>query len=121
MSNTLNTPVEALEEELPLRIRSLALRRGSGGAGRHRGGDGIVREIEALAPVRFTLITERRNEGPRGRAGGGDGSPGVNLLNGQPLPAKTEGRMEPGDVLRIETPGGGGYGEAGPPGTNGGD
>ena len=60
MSNTLNTPVEALETEFPLRVRELSLRRGSGGAGAHRGGDGIVREIEALAPMRFTLISERR-------------------------------------------------------------
>ena len=110
MSNTLNTPVEALETELPMRIRSLGLRRGSGGDGRNRGGDGIVREIEALAPMRFTLITERREVGPRGRAGGGDGAPGLNLLNGEPLEAKTEGVMQPGDVLRIETPGGGGFG-----------
>ena len=66
MSNTLNTPVEALETEFPLRVRELALRRGSGGDGRHRGGDGIVREIEALEPMRFTLITERRRHPPRG-------------------------------------------------------
>ncbi len=110
MSNTLNTPVEALEGELPVRVRRLAVRRDSGGAGAHRGGDGIVRAIEALAPMRFTLITERRDRGPRGRAGGGDGEPGRNLLNGEQLPAKAEGDLEPGDVLTIETPGGGGYG-----------
>jgi N-methylhydantoinase B len=110
MSNTLNTPVESLETELPLRIRKLAVRRGSGGAGAQRGGDGIVREIEALAPMRFTLITERRDRGPRGRAGGKDGAPGRNLLNGNELAAKVEGDLEPGDVLRIETPGGGGHG-----------
>ncbi len=113
MSNTLNTPVEALESELPLRVRTVAIRRGSGGDGRHRGGDGIVRELEALVPMRFTLITERRADRPRGRAGGGDGAPGRNLLNGEPLAAKTAGRLEPGDVLRIETPGGGGFGVAG--------
>ncbi len=112
MSNTLNTPVEALEEELPLRVRTVAIRRGSGGGGHHRGGDGIVRELEALVPMRFTLITERRREGPRGRAGGADGAPGRNLINGEPLAAKAAGRLEPGDVLRIETPGGGGYGPA---------
>ena len=67
MSNTLNTPVEALETEFPLRVRELSLRRGSGGEGSHRGGDGLVREIEALAPMRFTLITERRRHPPRGR------------------------------------------------------
>ena len=76
MSNTLNTPVEALETEFPLRVRELALRRGSGGAGAHRGGDGLVRELEALAPMRFTLLTERRRHAPRGRDGGADGAPG---------------------------------------------
>lgn len=113
MSNTLNTPVEALEGELPLRITELAIRRGSGGAGRHRGGDGVVRSFEALAPLRFSLITERRARAPRGRDGGGDGAPGRNTLNGEPLPAKCQGTMGPGDVLTIETPGGGGLGPAG--------
>jgi N-methylhydantoinase B len=113
MSNTLNTPVEALETEFPLRVRELSVRRGSGGRGRHRGGDGIVRDLEALEPMRFTLITERRRHPPRGRDGGGDGLPGRNLLNGQPLPSKCEGELAPGDRLRIETPGGGGYGEPG--------
>ena len=107
MSNTLNTPVEALETEFPLRVRELAVRRGSGGDGAHRGGDGIVREIEALAPMRFTLLSERRRHAPRGR-GGDDGEPGRNLLNGEPLPSKAEGELDPGDRLRIETPGGGG-------------
>ena len=111
MSNTLNTPVEALETEFPLRVRELSLRRGSGGAGRHRGGDGIVRELEALAPMSFTLITERRRHAPRGRDGGADGQPGRNLLNGEPLPSKAAGELRPGDRLRIETPGGGGYGQ----------
>ena len=86
------------------------MRRGSGGAGAHRGGDGIVREIEALEPMRYTLITERRRHAPRGRDGGEDGEPGRNLLNGESLPSKCEGRLEKGDLLRIETPGGGGYG-----------
>jgi N-methylhydantoinase B len=109
MSNTLNTPVEALEAEFPLRVRELSLRRGSGGEGRRRGGEGIVREIEALAPMRFTLITERRRHAPRGHGGGADGAPGRNLLNGEPLSSKAEGELRPGDVLRIETPGGGGH------------
>ncbi len=113
MSNTLNTPVEALEAELPLRVRELSVRRGSGGAGLHRGGDGIAREIEALAPMRFTLIAERRRHAPRGREGGADGAPGRDLLDGKPLPSKAEGTLKPGDVLRIETPGGGGYGRQG--------
>jgi len=109
MSNTLNTPVEALESECPLRVRELSLRRDSGGEGRHRGGDGIVREIEALAPMRYSLISERRRNPPRGRDEGADGEPGRNLLNGTELPGKDEGALAPGDRLRIETPGGGGH------------
>jgi len=109
MSNTLNTPTEALETEFPLRVRELSLRRGSGGEGKLRGGDGIVREIEALAPMRFSLITERRRHRPQGRDGGGDGAAGANLLNGVPLPSKAAGELRPGDRLRIETPGGGGH------------
>jgi len=112
MSNTLNTPVEALEAEFPLRVRELGVRRGSGGAGRHRGGDGTVRELEALEPMRFTLITERRRHPPRGREGGANGKPGRNLLNGRELPPKLAGELRPGDRLRIETPGGGGHGPA---------
>ena len=112
MSNTLNTPVEALEAEYPVLVRELALRRGSGGAGRHGGGDGVIREVEALEPMRFTLITERRRQAPRGREGGADGAVGRNLLNGEELPAKVAGELEPGDRLRVETPGGGGYGAA---------
>jgi N-methylhydantoinase B len=112
MSNTLNTPVEALETEFPLRVRELALRRGSGGAGAHRGGDGLVRELEALARMRFTLLTERRRQAPRGRDGGADGAPGRNFLDGSLLPSKSEGDLAPGSRLRIETPGGGGHGES---------
>jgi N-methylhydantoinase B len=112
MSNTLNTPVEALETEFPLRVRELALRRGSGGSGLHSGGDGIAREIEALAPMRYTLIGERRRHPPRGREGGGDGEVGRDFLNGEPLPSKGEGDLRPGDRLRIETPGGGANGSA---------
>jgi N-methylhydantoinase B len=114
MSNTLNTPVEALEGDLPVRIRELAIRRGSGGSGSMPGGDGVLRRIEALAPLRFSLITERRVVGPRGRKGGGDGEPGRNSLNGEPLPAKCEGTLDVGDVLSIETPGGGGFGPGRP-------
>jgi N-methylhydantoinase B len=108
MSNTLNTPIEALETEFPLRVRELSMRAGSGGAGAQRGGDGLIREIEALAPMRFTLITERRRHPPRGRGGGEDGAKGRNLLDGKPLPSKAEGDLKPGNRLRIETPGGGG-------------
>jgi len=109
MSNTLNTPVEALEVEFPLRVRELSVRRGSGGEGNRRGGDGIAREIEALAPMRFTLLTERRRHAPRGRDGASDGATGRNLLDGKPLPSKAEGDLRAGDRLRIETPGGGGH------------
>lgn len=115
MSNTLNTPIEALERELPLRVAAYAMRRGSGGEGRHRGGDGVVREIEALEEMSFSLITERRRHRPRGAAGGAPGQAGRNLLlrpghGAQELPSKAEGLLHPGDRLRLETPGGGGFG-----------
>ena len=110
MSNTLNTPVEALELEFPLRVVRHAIRRGSGGAGRHRGGDGIVRELEAQAPMSYALITERRRHAPPGADGGAPGATGRNLLNGEELPAKATGELRPGDRLTIETPGGGGHG-----------
>jgi N-methylhydantoinase B len=110
MSNTLNTPIEALEREFPVRAVEYSVRRGSGGSGTHRGGDGVVRTLEALAEVRFSLITERRRHSPRGAAGGSDGARGRNSLNGDELPAKVAGTLSPGDRLRIETPGGGGYG-----------
>ena len=110
MSNTLNTPVEALETELPLRARELSIRRKSGGEGGHRGGDGIVRELEALEPMRYSLITERRRHAPRGREGGADGQAGVNLVRGDAIPAKATGELATGDKIRIETPGGGGFG-----------
>ncbi len=112
MSNTLNTPVEALELEFPLRMVKYGLRRGSGGQGRWRGGDGVVRELEALAPLRYSLITERRRHAPPGANGGEPGRRGRNLLDGAELPAKAIGSLEPGQRLRIETPGGGGYGAA---------
>jgi N-methylhydantoinase B len=110
MSNTLNTPIESLETDFPVRVRELSLRRGSGGAGRHRGGEGIVRELEALERMRYTLIGERRLHPPKGREGGEPGAPGRDLLNGRPVPSKSEGELAAGDRLRIETPGGGGYG-----------
>ena len=110
MSNTLNTPVEALELEFPMRMVEYSLRRGSGGDGEYRGGDGVIREIEALAPLHYSLITERRRHAPPGAGGGGDGRPGRNLLDGEELPAKAIGEIQPGQRLRIETPGGGGHG-----------
>jgi N-methylhydantoinase B len=110
MSNTLNTPIEALELEFPLRMVEYSLRRGSGGDGRFHGGDGVVRELEALEPLTYSLITERRRHAPPGAQGGGPGTPGRNLLDGEELPPKAIGRLEPGHRLRVETPGGGGYG-----------
>jgi len=112
MSNTLNTPVEALEREFPLRVIRYAVRRGSGGAGRHRGGDGVIREIEALEEMTFSLIGERRRHGPRGAAGGASGASGRDLLDGRQLPGKATGTLHTGQRLRIETPGGGGFGDA---------
>ena len=110
MSNTLNTPVEALERELPLRITRYALRRGSGGAGAHRGGDGVVRELEALREMTFSLITDRRRHPPPGAHGGQPGSCGRNIIDDRELPGKVTGVLRPGQRLRIETPGGGGDG-----------
>ena len=110
MSNTLNTPIEALELEFPLRVARYAIRRGSGGAGAQRGGDGVVRELEALAPMTYSLITERRRHAPPGAAGGEPGACGRNLLNGEELAAKATGELQAGDRLTIETPGGGGHG-----------
>jgi len=119
MTNTLNTPVEALEMTYPFRVLEYAVRRGSGGAGRHRGGDGLVRAYEFLEPAHVTLVTERRRLRPWGLAGGKPGAPGRNTLRSaagreRRLPAKGPVSVKPGDVLRIETPGGGGWGAAGP-------
>ena len=117
MSNTLNTPVEALEIEFPLRATEYSIRRGSGGRGIHWGGDGLVREIEALEPMDYALLTERRRHRPTGADGGEPGATGRNLLaragTGTPetLEPKATGKLEPGDRLRIETPGGGGFGQ----------
>ena len=110
MSNALNTPVEALELAYPIRVRRYGLRLGSGGAGLWRGGDGVVRELEVLEPCRLSLLTERRRNAPGGAKGGGAGAPGRNILNGTDLPPKVTRSLAPGDVLRIETPGGGGFG-----------
>jgi len=116
MSNTRNTPVEALEYALPIRVEAYSLRRESGGRGRHAGGDGLVRAIRFLAPATATLTAERRRRGPYGLAGGKPGAPGRNVLirDGAEtaLPGKTTLALQAGDVLRIETPGGGGWGEA---------
>ncbi|MGA7436250.1 MAG: hydantoinase B/oxoprolinase family protein [Solirubrobacterales bacterium] len=117
MSNTLNTPIEALEIEFPVRATEYSVRRESGGAGQHRGGDGLVREIEALEPMDFALLTERRHHHPPGGRGGEPGATGNNFVyrsgvdEPERLDSKSTGRLSPGDRLRIETPGGGGYGD----------
>ena len=115
MSNTRNTPVEALEYSFPIRVESYRLRQGSGGRGRHHGGDGLERAIRFLASATVTITAERRRRGPYGLAGGVAGQPGRNvLLRGKQtldLPGKTTFAVEAGDVVRIETPGGGGWGE----------
>jgi N-methylhydantoinase B len=110
MSNTLSTPVEALELQYPLRVERYGLRLGSGGGGAHRGGDGVVRELRVLEPCRLSIISERRAQAPRGERGGDDGTAGRNTLNAEPLPAKITRDLAAGDVVRIETPGGGGFG-----------
>jgi N-methylhydantoinase B len=109
MTNTLNTPIESLEMKYPLRVRRYQIRRGSGGAGLHNGGDGLIREYEFLSPAQLTLLTERRSHAPWGVHGGKAASPGGNYLNGTLIAAKISRRVKPGDVLRIETPGGGGW------------
>jgi N-methylhydantoinase B/oxoprolinase/acetone carboxylase alpha subunit len=122
MTNSWNTPIEAFEHQFPLRIASYRIRRGSGGAGAHRGGDGIVREFEFLIPAEVTLLSDRRERGPWGLAGGKSGKPGRNTLlhdgvrggvrkeRPQNLRGKLRFDARPGDLLRIETPGGGGWG-----------
>jgi N-methylhydantoinase B len=112
MTNTLNTPIEVLESRFPVRVTRYSIRRGSGGSGERRGGDGLIREIELLAPAQATLLTERRHLAPWGLAHGGPGQPGRNRLNGERLPAKVTVDLKPGDRLCIETPGGGGWGRA---------
>jgi N-methylhydantoinase B len=112
MSNTLNTPIEALEREFPLRVTRYAMRRGSGGAGAHRGGEGVVRELEALRAMSFSLIGERRRHAPPGAGGGEPGARGRNLLDGVELPGKVSGTLRAGQRLCVETPGGGGFGDA---------
>jgi N-methylhydantoinase B/oxoprolinase/acetone carboxylase alpha subunit len=116
MSNTRNTPVEAFEQAFPLRICTYALRQGSGGAGQFPGGEGLIREYEALVETNATILTERRNSQPYGVQGGSSGASGRNSIrraNGEieALPAKARIELHPGDRLRIETPGGGGFGQ----------
>jgi N-methylhydantoinase B len=117
MTNTLNTPIEVFELNYPMRVRRYSVRRGTGGAGLHRGGDGVVREVEFLSPAVVTVLADRRRHAPYGLRGGAPGATGeTTLLKGGveevPLPPKVTLRTQPGDVLRIATPGGGGWGKA---------
>jgi len=114
MTNTRNTPVEALERDFPIRIRSYSLNKNSGGDGKWRGGDGIIREFEILVPTRLTILSHHRNIGPPGHSGGDPGTPGRNILirdgKEEILPARVMLDLTLGDILRIETPSAGGYG-----------
>jgi N-methylhydantoinase B len=114
MTNTLNTPVEALEHAYPLRVEEYALRGSSGGEGRHRGGDGVVRRVRTLVPAQLGLLTERRVHAPRGSGKGKPGRQGINQLRyadgeTETLEAKDSGELQPGDAIDIRTPGGGGW------------
>jgi N-methylhydantoinase B len=112
MSNTLATPAEAIELEYPLRVERWELRLGSGGAGAHRGGDGVVREVRVLEDCRLSVLAERRRHRPPGRGGGEEGQRGRTLVNGEEQPPKLTRQLRSGDVVRVETPGGGGHGGA---------
>jgi N-methylhydantoinase B len=117
MTNSLNTPAEALEYAYPIRLRRYSLRSASGGAGLHAGGDGVVREIEVLTDAQVTLLADRRSRGPYGLAGGGDGAPGRTLIirrdgSEESIPGKTSVRLRSGERVRIESPGGGGWGKS---------
>ncbi|OLZ39493.1 5-oxoprolinase [Natrinema saccharevitans] len=113
MTNTLNTPVESLETEYPLRVERYALREGSGGRGRHRGGEGLERAVTVEKPATVSLLTERRRHAPKGVAGGGDGATGENLIDGEAVPAKTTVDVDAGTTVTVKTPGGGGHGDPG--------
>jgi N-methylhydantoinase B len=116
MTNSLNTPVEALEFAYPLRMKSYGYRRGSGGAGEHRGGDGLIKELEILSDAQVTLLADRRRFRPYGLQGGEEGAAGQAFLT-EPdsmstteLPGKTSLRLKQGSLLRLKSPGGGGWG-----------
>jgi 5-oxoprolinase (ATP-hydrolysing) len=110
MTNTRITDVEVLESRYPVRVLEMSIRRGSGGAGRFRGGDGVRRSLQFLAPAEVSVLSERRERAPFGLAGGSAAQPGQNLLNGTPIPGKVRLEVRAGDVLTLETPGGGGFG-----------
>jgi len=114
MSNTLNTPIESLELEFPLRVERYELRYGSGGDGVSRGGDGIERRVRVLEPATLSLLADRRRHGPTGKNGGGAGACGQNLLDDEPLPPKVTRELQPGQVVSVLTPGGGGWGAPAP-------
>jgi N-methylhydantoinase B len=115
MTNSWNTPVEAFEHEYPVQVRSYGIRSGSGGAGKYRGGDGIVRELRFLEETDVTILSDRRERAPYGLAGGESGKPGSNTLTVKgktsKLPGKTRITVPRDSVLRISTPGGGGFGQ----------
>ena len=112
MTNTLNTPVEALETEYPLYVERYEIREGSGGEGRHRGGDGLVRAVTVETDATVSLLTERRRHTPHGFAGGEDGTPGRNRIDGETVPSKVTRAVSAGTTVTVETPGGGGHGRA---------
>jgi 5-oxoprolinase (ATP-hydrolysing) len=117
MTNSRLTDPEILETRLPVRLERFAIRRGSGGQGRHDGGDGVIREVTFLEPMRANILANRRRVPPRGIAGGGDGQPGRNWVqradgSRTDLAACGAADMQPGDRFVIETPGGGGFGSA---------
>jgi N-methylhydantoinase B len=115
MTNSLNTPAEALEYAYPLRVRAYGIRKGSGGRGKLKGGNGVVREIETLVPARMSLLSDRRRRAPYGLDGGEDGSAGRDHIihhgRARAITSKGSWQLEAGDRVRIETPGGGGYGK----------
>jgi N-methylhydantoinase B len=117
MTNSLNTPAEALEYAYPLRVREYKIRKGSGGKGKQRGGDGVVREIEVLAPAKMSLLSDRRMRAPYGLSGGDEGKSGsaaiVSAGGTRKIGSKGSWELQTGDRVRIETPGGGGWGESG--------
>ena len=112
MSNTLNTPIEAFEVAMPVRVERYAIRRGSGGSGAHPGGDGVIRRIRLLDDAEVSLIAERRRSAPAGQAGGGDGQMGVTLIGDAPVSGKWRGRLPAGTTIEQRTPGGGAHGAA---------
>jgi N-methylhydantoinase B len=117
MTNSMNTPVEALEHAYPVRVTRYSLRRDSGGAGKWRGGDGVVREVRFLMKAQVTVLSERRKMSPYGLCDGGAGAKGMNAVirsdsSVEPLPSKFTMWVEAGDTVSIQTPGGGGWGKA---------